>query len=251
MTFNKIVLCAVLLGLATSADAFAADAFTAEELAAKNIEAKGGAAALAAVQNVRRSGLLIVNGGQLSLAIVETRQRPDSIRNELTLQGLTQVESYDGKDGWKIDPFQGRKDPERTSPDDLKGLIEDAQIGGQLEDYQARGLTLEYAGTEDIDGTAAHKLKLTQKNGDVQYIYLDPDYFLEIRIESQRSVRGVKEIVITDLGEYEKVSGVNWATSVTSRRKGDRDPAKIHYDTDEVNVPLDATYFSFPTPAKN
>ena len=48
MTFNKIVLCAVLLGLATSADAFAADAFTAEALAAKNIEAKGGAAALAA-----------------------------------------------------------------------------------------------------------------------------------------------------------------------------------------------------------
>ena len=85
MTFTKIVLCAVLLSLAASADAFAADAFTAEELAAKNIEAKGGAAALAAVQNVRRSGLLIVNGGQLSLALGETRQRPDSIRNELCL----------------------------------------------------------------------------------------------------------------------------------------------------------------------
>jgi hypothetical protein len=172
----KFSLCAVLLSLVASIDALAADAFTAEELAAKNIEAKGGAAALAAVQNVRRSGLLIVNGGQLSLDIVETRQRPVSIRNEYTLQGLTQVESFDGKDGWKIDPFQGRKDPERSSPDDLKGLIEDAQVGGQLEDYQARGLKLEYAGTEDIDGTAAHKLKLTQKNGDLQCAVADPDY---------------------------------------------------------------------------
>jgi hypothetical protein len=157
MTLIRMILCAALLSLAARADAF-----TAEELVARNIEAKGGAAALAAVQNVRRSGLLLVNGGQLSLDIVETRQRPDLIRDETTLQGLTQVESYDGREGWKIDPFAGRKDPERTSPDDLKGLIEDAQIGGPLEGYQARGALLEYAGTEDIDGTAAHKLKLTQ-----------------------------------------------------------------------------------------
>jgi hypothetical protein len=247
----KFSLFVVLLSLVASIDALAADAFTAEELAAKNIEAKGGAAALAAVQNVRRSGVLSVNGGQLSLDIVETRQRPGSIRNEYTLQGLTQVESYDGNDGWKIDPFQGRKDPERSSPDDLKGLIEDAQVGGQLEDYQVRGLTLEYAGTEDIDGTAAHKLKLTQKNGDLQYIYLDPDYFLEIRIESQRSVRGVKETVITDLGEYEQVSGVYWATAISSGRKGDRDPQKVLYDEVEVNIPLDAAYFSLPAAAQS
>lgn len=246
MTRTKIALCALLLGLAARADAY-----TAEELVAKNIEARGGATALAAVQTVRRSGQLIVNSGQLTLGIVETRRRPDSIRDEATLQGLTQVESYDGREGWKIDPFQGRKDPERTSAEDLKGIIEDAQIGGPLEDYKARGARLEYAGTEDIDGTAALKLKLTQKNGDVQYVYLDPDHFLEIRIESQRIVRGVKRTVITDVGEYEKVSGVYWATSVTSGRKGDRDPSKILYDKVEVNVPLDAGYFSFPASAKN
>jgi hypothetical protein len=246
MKLTKIALCALLLGLAARAGAF-----TADELAAKNIEARGGAAALAAVKDVRRSGLLIFNGGQFTLGVVETRQRPDSIREDATLQGLTQVEAYDGNDGWKIDPFQGRKDPERTSPDDLKGLIENAQIGGPLEDYKARGATLEYAGTEDIDGTAAHKLKLTQSNGDVQYVYLDPDHFLEIRIESQRSVRGVKQTVITDLGEYEKVAGVFWATAITSGRKGDSSPAKIIYDKVEVNIPLDAGYFSFPAPATN
>jgi len=246
MTPTKIALLAVLLGLAARAGAF-----TADELAAKNIEARGGSTALAAVKSVRRSGQLLVNGGRFTLGMVETRQRPESIRDELTLQGLTQVESFDGKEGWKIDPFQGRKDPERTSPDDLKGLIEDAQIGGPLEDYKARGATLEYSGTEDIDGTAAHKLKLTQKNGDVQYVYLDPDYFLEIRIESQRSVRGVRQTTITELGEYEKVADVFWATAITSGRKGDSSPAKIIYDKVEVNIPLDAGYFSFPAATTN
>jgi hypothetical protein len=246
MKAMKTALSVVLLASAVSAHAY-----TADELAKKNIEAHGGAAALAEVQTVRRTGHLIVNGGQFTLGYVETRRRPDSVREEATLQGLTQVEAYDGKEGWRINPFEGRKDPERSSADDLKGLIEDAQIGGPLEDYAARGIALAYLGTEDIDGTEAHKLRLTLKNGDVQYVYLDPDYFLEIRIESQRIVRGVKQVFVTDVGEYEKVSGVYWAMAISAGRKGDNDPAKIAFDKVEVNIPLPADYFSFPAAAKN
>ena len=152
MTRTRIATCAVLLLAAGGAHAW-----TAEELAAKNIEARGGAA-LGKVDTVRRSGQLIVNAGQFTLGYVETRQRPSSVKEEASLQGLTQVEAYDGKEGWRIDPFQGRKDPERTSADDLKGLIEDAQIGGPLEDYAARGASLEYMGTEDIDTTKGTEL---------------------------------------------------------------------------------------------
>ena len=246
MTCTQLTLCALLLGLAAQAHAV-----TAEELAAKNIEAKGGAAALDAVQTVRRSGKLVIGGGQFVLGVVDTRKRPDSIREEASLQGLTQVEAYDGKDGWKIDPFGGRKDPERMPADDLKGLIESAEIGGPLAGYRGRGDELEYLGTEDIDGTAAHKLKLTSKAGDVRYVYLDPDYFLEIRIESQRNVRGVKRTVVTDLGEYEKVEGVYWPFAIASGRKGDSDPAKVQYEKIEVNVPVDASYFAFPVTASN
>lgn len=246
MIRTQLTLCVLLLGLAAQSHAI-----TADELVAKNIAAKGGATALEAVQNVRRTGKLVINSGQFVLGVSDTRRRPDSIREEASLQGLTQVESYDGKEGWKIDPFAGRKDPERMPADDLKGLIENAEIGGPLAGYRQRGDTLEYLGTEDVDGTAAHKLKLSGKSGDVRYVYLDPDYFLEIRIESQRSVRGVKRTVVTDLGEYEKVAGVYWPLALTTGSKGDSSPAKIQYETVEVNVPLDAGYFSFPANAKN
>ena len=43
-----------------------------------------------------------------------------------------------------------------------------ADIGGALLDWKAKGSTLEYLGTEDIDGTDAHKLRVTFKNGDSQ-----------------------------------------------------------------------------------
>jgi hypothetical protein len=246
MTRSQNALCALLLAIAAPAGAI-----TADELAAKNIEARGGAAALDAIQNVRRSGRLVADDGQRVYGVVETRRRPESIREDMSLQGLTQVRSYDGKEGWKIDPFGGRKDPERVPADDLKGLVENAAIGGPLAGYRERGDTLEYLGTEDIDGTVAHKLRLASKGGDLRYLYLDPDHFLEIRIESQRTVRGVRRTIVTDLGEYEKVEGVYWPLALTFGRKGSRDPVKVQYEKVEVNLTLDPGYFSFPAGAKN
>jgi hypothetical protein len=224
----------------------AAHALTAEELVARNVEARGGAAALGAVKSLRREGRLVENGGQFVLQVVETRQRPDSIRTEFSLQGLTQVQAYDGKDGWRIDPFGGRKDPERMAADDVKGMLENASIDGLLVDASRKGARLEYLGTEDIDGTLAHKLKVTRPDGGVQYVYLDPEYFLEIRIESQRMVRGVKRTSVTDLGNYEKVDGVYWPLSIESGIKGGGDPARFEYESARANVEIAPGFFSFP-----
>lgn len=225
-------------------------ALTAAELVAKNIEAKGGAAALQAVTSLRREGRLIVNGGQFVLDLRETKQRPESIRTEISMQGLSQVQAYDGKEGWRIDPFGGRKDPERMAADDVREYAEDASIDGVLADAAAAKLPVEYLGTEDIDGTQAHKLKVTRKDGGVQYVYLDPDYFLEIRVESQRTVRGVKRTSVTEYGNYEKVGGVFWPLSIESGIKGDSDPAQYEYRSAVVNPEIEPDYFSFPTAAK-
>ncbi|MDH4106223.1 MAG: outer membrane lipoprotein-sorting protein [Gammaproteobacteria bacterium] len=225
-------------------------ALTAAELVAKNIEAKGGAAALQSVKSLRREGRLIANGGRFVLDLLETKQRPESIRTEISMQGLSQVQAYDGKEGWRIDPFGGRKDPERMPADDVREYAEDASIDGVLADASAAGLPIEYLGTEDIDGTQAHKLKVTRKDGGVQYVYLDPDYFLEIRVESQRTVRGVKRTSVTEYGNYEKVGGVFWPLSIESGIKGEGDPAKFEYRTAVVNPEIAPDYFSFPTAAR-
>ena len=221
-------------------------ALTVSELAAKNLEARGGAAALSAVQGVKRSGKFIIGEGRFVAGYVEMRARPKAIRGEFSLQGLVNVQAYDGKEGWQIDPFQGRKDPERMPEDSVKGLIEDSDIDGPLVDSQKKGYTVDYLGTEDIDGTPAHKLKVVKANGDLQYLWLDPDHFLEIRTESQRSVRGVKEITVTEYGDYEKAGGIYWPMSIAFWQKGSSDRQVIDYQTVEINPPLPASLFAFP-----
>ncbi len=219
---------------------------TADELVAKNIEAKGGESALHDLQSLRLSGKLLVQQGQIELAYRETKKRPDEVRSEASLQGMTQIQAHDGKDGWKVSPFFGRKDPERMSADDVKALIEDSEIDGALVDWQTKGSSIEYLGTEDVDGTLAHKIKVVRKNGDVSFVYLDPDHFLEIRVLTQRTRHGAHEEVETDFGDYEKAGGVFVPTSIESGSKGAPDKQRIIIDKVEANMPVDDSIFHFP-----
>src|SRR5881227_2324836 len=245
--YSRLTIVSIASALAvTAACAQNKPQLTLDELVAKNVAAKGGADALRALQSVRLTGKMLVNEGQIQLAYVETKKRPGAIRDEVTLQGMTAIQAYDGAQGWKVSPFQGRKDPEKMSADDTKSLMEDAEIDGSLVDWKAKGSTVEYLGTEDVDGTPAHKLKVVRKNGDVTFVYLDPDAFLEIRIVTQRVRQGAYEEVETDLGDYEKAGDVFVPTSIEVGHKGSPDKQTVVINKIEANVPVDDTIFHFP-----
>jgi outer membrane lipoprotein-sorting protein len=245
MSLPRFAALAALLGVACSAHAI-----TADELIAKNIQARGGLDKIKAIQSLRLEGKLSFGGGSFELAFVQLQKRPGGIRNEATLQGLTIVQAYDGKEAWQIQPFQGRKDPEKLSADDSKELSEEADLDGPLVDWKAKGNKVEYLGTEDVDGTDAHKLKLTRANGTVQYIYLDPDYFLEIRVVTQRQIRGALTESETDLGNYEQVAGVFLPFSVDAGQVGSTQKGqKTTVLKAEANVPIDESVFKFPAGA--
>jgi len=73
------------------------------------------------------------------------------------------------------------------SADDVKSLMEDAEIDGPLVDWRPKEALWEYLGTEDVDGNARSQTESVRKNGDVSFVYLDPGHFLEIRILTQRT----------------------------------------------------------------
>jgi hypothetical protein len=128
--------------------------------------------------------------------------------------------------------------------------MEDADVDGPLVDWKTKGSTVEYLGTEDVDGTLAYKLKVVRKNGDVSFVYLDPDHFLEIRTLTQRIRHGAQVEEETDWGDYEKINGVFVPFSIETGRKGDPDKQKIIIDKVEANGPVDETIFHFPAAAK-
>jgi len=224
-----------------------AQGFTAAELAQRNVDAKGGLKRLHAISTLRLSGKMLVSGDSLKLGFTVLLRPPRAVRYEATLQGLTQVQAYDGAQAWQINPFQGRKDPEKLSADDAKGLGEDAADGlGVLVDYAEKGYRLDGLGTEDIDGTNAYKLRVTRRNGDVTTVYLDPDHFLEIRVVNRRIEHGVPVETVVDYGDYEEVAGVYYPFAQVSGSRGSADRSKLQFETGDANPSIDDSLFRFP-----
>ena len=88
----------------------AASAQNVDEVIAKNIQAHGGVDKLKAVRSIRTTAKF--SQGSLRAEFRQENKRADKVREEFIIQGLAQVQAYDGKTGWQISPFGGRKDPE-------------------------------------------------------------------------------------------------------------------------------------------
>jgi len=223
-----------------------ASAQTAEELVAKNTQAKGGIEKIKAIKTLRSVGNY--QQGSFLAQVGQDAKEPDFVRETFTLQGMTQIQAYDGSTGWQISPFQGRKDPEMLGEEDLRNVQEDADFYGPLIDYQQKGNRVEYLGHDSLDGDDVFRLKVTLKNGDILYYYLDPDSFLEIRTEKQQFIRGSMRETVTDLGSYKQVAGVYFPFSIETGPKGDpSSKAKITYVKMEANVPINDTEFKMPS----
>jgi hypothetical protein len=219
---------------------------TADELVAKNLQAKGGVDKIKAIKSVRMTGNF--DAGGFKAIVGELSKRPDMVRETFTVQGMTQIQAYDGSNGWQISPFQGRKDPEMLGEDDVRGLAEDADFDGPLVDAQAKGNKIEYLGHDQVDGDDAYKLKVTLKNGDIFYYYLDPDTYIEIQIDKQQFIRGSVRESVTMLGSYKPVNGVMYPFFIESGPKNNPEQrGKITVTKMEANVPIEDSEFKMPT----
>ncbi len=224
-----------------------ASAQTAEEIVQKFIKTVGGMERIQAVKSLRRAGKFS-GGGGFEAVIVEENKRPNMVRQEFSLQGMTQINAYDGQRGWKIEPWGGKKDVESLGEEELKQILEDSDLDGPLINYQQKGNKVEFAGMDDVEGTDAYKLKVTLKNGDVRYYYMDTDYFVPIKIDTKRMVRGAEREYETVLGDYKEVAGWYLPHSIETGVKGSPNRQKVTYEQIEANVNLDDGRFRQPPP---
>jgi len=218
---------------------------TADELISKNVEARGGLEKIKGIKTIRVTGKIKGFGGRV-LGMGEEKVRPDLVRITATVQGMTAIQAYDGTTGWQVEPFGGKKDPELMGEDSLRDLLLDADFDGPLIDYKEEGSTVEYLGHDVVDGDDALRLKVTLKNGDIIYDYLDPDTFIEIRREIQQFIRGSVRERVESLGSYKPVGGVMFAFAIATGSRNNPDAQTIALQKIEVNVNIDPADFALP-----
>ncbi len=240
----RIFSTALLAAAAACCLAIGASAQTVDEVIAKNIEAHGGLEKLKAVHSLRTTAKL--TQGSFRAEFLQENKRDDKVREEFIIQGLAQIQAYDGKTGWQISPFGGRKDPELLSQDDLKSLVVDSDIDGPLIDYKEKGNKAELVGHDSMEGTDCYKIKLSMSNGDVRYYYLDTDSYLDLKVEIQTTIRGALQESELYFGDYEKVNGIYYPFAVEQAQKGSASRTQLSVEKIEQNVPLEDSLFTMP-----
>ncbi len=241
---------ALALGLLVSVVAVAG-AQTADEIVAKTIAAQG-LDKLKSVQSRRMSATMTITPPGMDVGITFENKRPMKARATITVQGIENVQAYDGQTGWTFMPAQGKATPEPATADELKDLQEQADIDGELVNYKAKGNTIELVGKEPVQGTDTYKLKVTLKNGDVQYQYFDTTTYLPIKMVTTRTINGTPGTVETLISDFKDEGGVLMphAIEATVPVGGMQMTQKITVTKVEFNVPIEDSRFKMPEPKK-
>src|SRR5258707_11936784 len=141
-----------------------------DDIIAHYLKTVGGMEKIQSVKTLRRTGKFI-GGGGFEAAVLQENKRGNLVREEFALQGMIGINAYDGKTGWKIERWNGKKDAEALGEEKLKSILEDADFDGPLVNYRQKGNKVEFAGLDKFEGTDTFKLRVTKANGDAYIDY--------------------------------------------------------------------------------
>jgi hypothetical protein len=270
---------AVSLSLSLAAVAQTAPKLTAAQIVEKNIAARGGLQAWRSVQTMTWKGKMdagtgdsaarsrafaMSSGGkmqpasrmemdkaqaekQVQLPFTTEMKRGRKSRVELEFAGKTAIQVYDGSNGWLVRPYLNRNDVESFTAEQLQSESQSAEIDGYLVDYTAKGNKVELAGVEQVEGKDTYKLKVTQKSGDVKYIWIDSQSFLDVRVSGpQRRMDGKMRNVYVYQRDFKSVSGVMIPYTLETAVEGYRDTHKTVLESVVINPKLDDALFTKP-----
>ena len=221
---------------------------TADSVIAEHVAARGGHDRLKALQSLERRGHLVVPGMGMQLDLAQWQGRGGRFRQEVTLQGLTAIDASDGREGWQVSPFEGRKDPSRLSEDETKDLRLRADFEFPFVDHAAKGHKVTLGTREDVDGTPADTLVVQLADGNQATYWIDSDTHMVIRALIRETVRGAEDVTEIDYGEYQQVQGV-WIPMTEEIGGKGSDPArrqKFVFDSATANPQPGATHYTFP-----
>jgi outer membrane lipoprotein-sorting protein len=217
---------------------------TVDQIVQKHVEALGGAAKLNSIQSLVVTGTVSILG-QTEAPLTIQVKRPNLMRLEMTFQGRKIVQAFDGTTAWTINPMVS-SEPKQSSEEDTRAAQESSDfIGGNLVDYKSKGNTVELVDKETLEGVSVYKLKITKRNGSIEYDYLDAKSFLPIRTEGRRTQLGQEILYESKIANYKPVEGVLMPFSLTQLVNG-RLAMEIAVEKMDANVPLDPAVFKMP-----
>lgn len=195
------------------------------------------------VNTMTMKGKILQQGIELPITLM--MKRPNKVRMEASVQGQKIVTSYDGENGWQINPMMGSLDPQDLGPDQVKEVKSMGDMDGDLYNYEEKGHKLELIGKEEMEGTPTFKVKLTKEDGDKVIYYFDADSYVILKTETTRLIQGVEQTFDQFPGNYKMVEGMAFPFSISSSYQG-QTIMEIVIDTVKIDQEMPDSLFVRP-----
>ncbi len=222
---------------------------TADDIINKHIEATGGKEKWSRVTAIRYTGNFLMGPGMLAPVTELQVLKPfKGAYTEFSWQGMTSKRVMRADSGWTYNPFSGKRDADPMSPNDIRSEKLSADPQGLLFNYKEKGYSVEYLGTDDMDGTDVFKLRLTTKEGDMVYYYIDAQTYYILKEIHRVKLKDKEEKGYLTFSDFRKTDfGVVVPFAIQQvDENGNEQGGPINFLKVEVNGALDATTFDKP-----
>ena len=139
-----------------------------------------------------------------------------------------------------------KMDPEPITADQVKAMKDMTDVDGSLVGYKAKGYTIEYVGTEDVDGIEAIKIKINKGEKRSEYSFFDPSTYYEIKNIRVEEVDGKESESATLYSNFKTQDGLVFPFTIQQA-----DPmmgsSTVTITSVAVNPLIDKKAFDMPT----
>lgn len=237
-SFYLIVLLAVCCFGSTAVQAQNVD-----EILASYFDITGGLDNWKNLKTMKISGKMIQGGMEFPAEIAQ--KYPNKSRMDIDIQGKIITQAYDGSEGWMVNPLAQITEPKKLTAEEVKEM-EDQEIEDDFINYKEKGHTVELEGSETIEGTDCHKIKLTKKSGDVEYHFFDKDNSVPIMMRTFVKSGPMKgQPAETYLSDYDAAGDFMLPYSMVTKYQG-QVAMQIKVEKYDLNPAIEDSFFAFP-----
>jgi hypothetical protein len=198
----------------------------------------GGREKIITLSTALMTGTFTAMGTTSPINITTTKKHMVGSRIDIDADGTNNYQVVTPKSGWIFTPVQGDKEPRPLVPDQAKSLQTQLDLHGPFINYREKGIKVEMAGKDTVNGSLCYKLKATFPNTNVTVYFIDSKSGFIIKTSTKMFQFGALEDVETTYGNYKQNEAGYWFAYNSAGPRG-----ATNYDKITTNVPVDVNIF--------
>ncbi len=183
--------------------------------------------------------------GQFEIPFTSSHKRLMKFRSDASCQGMEIASAFDGEKGWSINPFAGGTEPSPMTEEQIDKMKIEADYDGIFYNYEEKGYTVEFTGTENLDDIETYVIKLTRPNGDVITSYIDSENYVILKTVSKIKVQGVDTEAETIFSNYKYIDGILNPFAIETKVDGNT-VLQMVFEEFTYNVDVPDSLFEMP-----